>query len=123
MRRRPPRSTPTVTLFPFTTLFLSYCCCESRRPSGDDRGSPAVRYRRASEDATTLFRRGPGVPHRMPWHWGRRPSVRSEEHTSELQSLMRNSYAVFCLKKKYRKAKKTYFANLLLPLTNLETTD
>src|SRR3546814_2582857 len=75
MRRRPPRSTPTVTLFPFTTLFLSYCCCESRLPSGDDRGSPAVRYRRASEDATTLFRRGPGVPHRMPWHWGRRPSV------------------------------------------------
>src|SRR3546814_1514681 len=80
MIRRPPRSTRTDTLFPYTTLFRSVrprlCAqpwrgfCASRAPLG-----------RALVDA-------------------QRRSGRSEEHTSELQSLMRISYAVFCLKKK-----------------------
>src|SRR3546814_1154444 len=94
MIRRPPRSTRTDTLFPYPTLFRS----PTRRP-----------------------RRGAG--HLRPAHHGGRPAAalagadagegdagggqrahaaggRSEEHTSELQSLMRISYAVFCLKKK-----------------------
>src|SRR3546814_3079015 len=87
MLRRPPRSTPTDTLFPYTTLFRS-----------DRHGDP--RYRRTSRS-----RREGRRYHRR----GRRPDAarreaqrqdRSEEHTSELQSLMRISYAVFCLKQK-----------------------
>src|SRR3546814_1297768 len=76
MIRRPPRSTRTDTLFPYTTLFRSPArppCRACRRWRG-----PRPRYR----------------PIR-PGEWDR-----SEEHTSELQSLMRISYAVFCLKKK-----------------------
>src|SRR3546814_12822812 len=81
MIRRPPRSTRTDTLFPYTTLFRSVKGLRVIRPEG-------------------------------PWHGRRRPpgrfgggaagafQGRSEEHTSELQSLMRISYAVFCLKKK-----------------------
>src|SRR3546814_2724948 len=78
MIRRPPRSTRTDTLFPYTTLFRS----GSRCPRADRRGSPSP---------SRGSRRG------APERRGRR---RSEEHTSELQSLMRISYAVFCLKKK-----------------------
>src|SRR3546814_16972616 len=69
MIRRPPRSTRTDTLFPYTTLFRSHCRTFDPRSRG-------------------CLRRARG---------GR---CRSEEHTSELQSLMRISYAVFCLKKK-----------------------
>src|SRR3546814_8033047 len=76
MIRRPPRSTRTDTLFPYTTLFRSV-----RRRTAF--AGPASR---CSEDA-----RPPRIAIR---------SIRSEEHTSELQSLMRISYAVFCLKKK-----------------------
>src|SRR3546814_2458771 len=76
MIRRPPRSTRTDTLFPYTTLFRSpRCGCSHHLDQ---------RHRSACRDP-------------------RRPDgrlVRSEEHTSELQSLMRISYAVFCLKKK-----------------------
>src|SRR3546814_13697866 len=76
MIRRPPRSTRTDTLFPYTTLFRSSkppssACCDS--PRGFMTQDPLVTV------------------------------VRSEEHTSELQSLMRISYAVFCLKKKNNK--------------------
>src|SRR3546814_9170645 len=89
MIRRPPRSTRTDTLFPYTTLFRA---------------------------------RLPGAWPGQSWHWRRpwRPGPldrsagtssaqthRSEEHTSELQSLMRISYAVFCLKKKKQKEQKT----------------
>src|SRR3546814_5351422 len=82
MIRRPPRSTRTDALFPYTTLFRSHDrprpraipatapCCSTRAPSG---------------------RSPPGQP---------RASTDRKEHTSELQSLMRISYAVFCLKKK-----------------------
>src|SRR3546814_988491 len=81
MRRRPPRSTRTDTLFPYTTLFRSPGWRQSAYCAGRDRAlPPACEWRRRQ---------------------GRiRDPVRSEEHTSELQSLMRISYAVFCLKKK-----------------------
>src|SRR3546814_18840571 len=80
MIRRPPRSTRTDTLFPYPTLFRS--ARRGRHPDGDDSGRRSQRARR-----------------------DRRPesSPRSEEHTSELQSLMRISYAVFCLKKKRKR--------------------
>src|SRR3546814_4939035 len=79
MIRRPPRSTRTDTLFPYTTLFRS-----------EDAGRAAPR----AAALQTLCRR---AVRRFPAAGGR---SRSEEHTSELQSLMRISYAVFCLKKK-----------------------
>src|SRR3546814_1889077 len=77
MIRRPPRSTRTDTLFPYTTLF--------RSPPCGNRSLRNLRRRRSKNN------RG-GSP--------RLCLERSEEHTSELQSLMRLSYAVFCLKKK-----------------------
>src|SRR3546814_7900098 len=80
MIRRPPRSTRTDTLFPYTTLFRS-------------RNSSARKRNSASRRSTFLMRKCLPSSRRV------RPS-RSEEHTSELQSLMRISYAVFCLKKK-----------------------
>src|SRR3546814_3049764 len=80
MIRRPPRSTRTDTLVPYTTLVRS-----PRQPLP----VLAVAGGRARPHAR------PATPHR-PRMW----SGRSEEHTSELQSLMRISYAVFCLKKK-----------------------
>src|SRR3546814_3208797 len=90
MIRRPPRSTRTDTLFPYTTLFRSACLAHAPgrlRPIGRRRASPQTgsphAVRRGFETAAP--------PARSP---------RSEEHTSELQSLMRISYAVFCLNKK-----------------------
>src|SRR3546814_7862794 len=80
MIRRPPRATRTDTLFPYTTL------CRSVPPR---RRVPGQGFRRP-----TAAPRG-----RRPRRRGC-PAWRSEEHTSELQSLMRISYAVFCLKKK-----------------------
>src|SRR3546814_20716643 len=83
MIRRPPRSTRTDTLFPYTTLFRSQ---GGTRPGHHLGGQAVLRGHRRRERAQ------PGAqPPR---------DVRSEEHTSELQSLMRISYAVFCLKKK-----------------------
>src|SRR3546814_2789680 len=76
MIRRPPRSTRTDTLFPYTTLF---------RSAAPDAGGNAHPHRRLHPDVRN----------------------RSEEHTSELQSLMRISYAVFCLKKKKNRTTKT----------------
>src|SRR3546814_13262729 len=86
MRRLPPRSTRTDTLFPYTTLFRSRP--GSRRCSGER--APAARQgrdRALQISASDRVRGGASQD-------------RSEEHTSELQSLMRISYAVFCLKKK-----------------------
>src|SRR3546814_2388175 len=87
MIRRPPRSTRTDTLFPYTTLFRSGC-----RRRGDRRQRPAAGEAAMSIRAPEIL---PGaiVGHRAS------QTVRSEEHTSELQSLMRISYAVFCLNK------------------------
>src|SRR3546814_7579093 len=90
MIRRPPRSTRTDTLFPYTTLFRSLPTARNR-------------YFRAGPIASKT--KGHQAPNAVP---ANRPALlalprhcsRSEEHTSELQSLMRISYAVFCLKKK-----------------------
>src|SRR3546814_2635939 len=102
MIRRPPRSTRTDTLFPYTTLFRSPVSGGSAHLSngrdwvvscpadGVPRGTPRPACRE-------------GLPHKQ----------RSEEHTSELQSLMRISYAVFCLKKKKKNDNKK--------LTNIHT--
>src|SRR3546814_4010072 len=98
MIRRPPRSTRTDTLFPYTTLFRSpeprqraspaACPPRARRWSCYPRGARRVRSLSAEEAEL----------------WARvTATIRSEEHTSELQSLMRISYAVFCLKKKNKK--------------------
>src|SRR3546814_5498561 len=96
MIRRPPRSTRTDTLFPYTTLFRSRPVEGSRRPSH----ASTVR-RRSDDERGSGNGRAPGIQDRRSFSERRpRHSIRSEEHTSELQSLMRISYAVFCLKKK-----------------------
>src|SRR3546814_6637695 len=77
MIRRPPRSTRTDTLFPYTTLFRSEVIAENLKSRQG-----------AAQAAEELVAADQGC------------AQRSEEHTSELQSLMRISYAVFCLKKK-----------------------
>src|SRR3546814_6458853 len=98
MTRRPPRSTRTYTLFPYTTLFRSQSAVRRRaaHPGFPGRrlvGARLVEPTRRCHHATVTHAAG-----RAP---GRRAlRGRSEEHTSELQSLMRISYAVFCLKKK-----------------------
>src|SRR3546814_4795257 len=92
MIRRPPRSTRTDTLFPYTTLFRSLA------DGIDDDLGLAVRAQ-----GNIDRRRGARDQTRQLLHL--RPQARrSEEHTSELQSLMRISYAVFCLKKKKTKS-------------------
>src|SRR3546814_4663029 len=90
MIRRPPRSTRTDTLFPYTTLFRSPNCSkpfydQRIRRNGDTHGKGS---------GSLLF------VLRSYRNHGEGRGGRSEEHTSELQSLMRISYAVFCLKKK-----------------------
>src|SRR3546814_7654805 len=98
MIRRPPRSTRTDTLFPYTTLFRS--CQDEARESGLIRASSWAATRRASSSGNTLSsQRLKCSPSQVRCACVRR-GIRSEEHTSELQSLMRISYAVFCLKKK-----------------------
>src|SRR3546814_3904770 len=111
MIRRPPRSTRTDTLFPYTTLFRSR---DPATGTGARRQRPGAGYRQehprrhALRNLLGLRRhdRGAGVAHQdgiRATDEGRR----SEEHTSELQSLMRISYAVFCLKKKKHYTKTT----------------
>src|SRR3546814_7175747 len=119
MRRRPPRSTRTDTLFPYTTLFRSPSAEIGRsagmgRSAGEAAGTntrarsgravrkvdsrPAdLRRRRNRVAANVLYIEVEG--------FADRGSGRSEEHTSELQSLMRISYAVFCLNKKQKRVK------------------
>src|SRR3546814_1392952 len=93
MLRRPPGSTRTDTLFPDTTLF--------RSPALDER----IRRQRTRAEAALLAEAGVTgvpVPRVIDVDLADAALERSEEHTSELQSLMRISYAVFCLKKKKR---------------------
>src|SRR3546814_7350574 len=104
MIRRPPRSTRTDTLFPYTTLFRSHEIAGPVREVGHRDGAaaggpefhalaqpaPGQRHHQADPDMRALLE-GMGEAEE---------GGRSEEHTSELQSLMRVSYAVFCLKKK-----------------------
>src|SRR3546814_6796169 len=99
MIRRPPRSTRTDTLFPYTTLFRSGDG-QTRRGRIADGHACDVVVRQAVAGHDPRCRHGlDGAP--VERRCGiRRRYERSEEHTSELQSLMRISYAVFCLKKK-----------------------
>src|SRR3546814_2319178 len=94
MLRRPPRSTRADTLFPYTTLF------RSARPAA--RGRRDYRRHRHADLRAGQFpdELRDDRPCRGPDAGRPRDAGRSEEHTSELQSLMRISYAVFCLKKK-----------------------
>src|SRR3546814_9231518 len=89
MIRRPPRSTRTDTLFPYTTLFRSAAAGHGVELSHPCAGSAG--FRRGDTGCAVAA----DIQH-LP----ARDRPRSEEHTSELQSLMRISYAVFCLKKK-----------------------
>src|SRR3546814_5689558 len=103
MIRRPPRSTRTDTLFPYTTLFRS-CNAPHADPTPDrprPAGPRAVRLQPRPATQPDGAVGAVAQPRRAP---------RSEEHTSELQSLMRISYAVFCLKKKnsHRERPSTY---------------
>src|SRR3546814_1537260 len=105
MIRRPPRSTRTDTLFPYTTLFRSRCLGD--HPSQYGAGARAdIGGRRDRECNAQQRCQGLGaLALRIHEAALLRPTApRSEEHTSELQSLMRISYAVFCLKKKNTKA-------------------
>src|SRR3546814_9804628 len=134
MIRRPPRSTRTDTLFPYTTLFRSYNPHFERGLSSWRRmGRDVLEFFRASPDYNLIFaphvvlyQRGLRHGARPLGRYRNRPNMlidtgslasidmtytlaadiylgdRSEEHTSELQSLMRTSYAVFCLKKKQK---------------------
>src|SRR3546814_8166218 len=102
MIRRPPRSTRTDTLFPYTTLFRS-----QGRQRGAITGQARLAFQHAAveTDQQDVFHQAVDASQftvqqaqlRQPWQFA---AQRSEEHTSELQSLMRISYAVFCLKKK-----------------------
>src|SRR3546814_10165722 len=96
MIRRPPRSTRTDTLFPYTTLFRSIPKTRGDAPQVEGKESRRQRARivRTFEKSPTA-RSALRIVSNRTW--------RSEEHTSELQSLMRISYAVFCLKKKKQK--------------------
>src|SRR3546814_6458825 len=129
MIRRPPRSTRTDTLFPYTTLFRSFNTLpqsghistksifnlNSRVIKKHDRATRPLERRivmaslYSSGRESPLVLTVPGLNNSGPGHWQtiwettrndcERVDLRSEEHTSELQSLMRTSYAVFCLKK------------------------
>src|SRR3546814_2147877 len=104
MIRRPPRSTRTDTLFPYTTLFRSNP--ETRRRPGHRRRESRSKSAPQRYVAQAGGREAPRAPS-MPARRSARSFSRSEEHTSELQSLMRISYAVFCLKKKKKNIHKT----------------
>src|SRR3546814_8196636 len=113
MIRRPPRSTRTDTLFPYTTLFRSQLGDDGRDPveMAGTRGAAIIGAQLGDFDAAAVPRgihdRDVGRPQQRYLFLDQQRRVarlvawiRSEEHTSELQSLMRISYAVFCLKKK-----------------------
>src|SRR3546814_10545566 len=131
MIRRPPRSTRTDTLFPYTTLFLSLlrfetgqlhshpvcswiCSPGSKTPEEANWARQRLRPKKILKILVDpwLKLRLPGGPSASRWQLDQLsriaaiPRKRSEEHTSELQSLMRISYAVFCWKKKNMKNQK-----------------
>src|SRR3546814_8063364 len=119
MIRPPPRSTRTDTLFPYTTLFRSESAAlrpaeaQSARTAHRFPGSAGKVHRARGPQEAETGRRDDDL--RLPQLcavWEKGPG-RSEEHTSELQSLMRISYAVFCLKKKTKTTadKKKYNTN------------
>src|SRR3546814_7450652 len=95
MNTRPPISTRTYTLFPYTTLFRSW---PPRGPAAPPALAPHPSCRPRSAFPVFAIGCPPVIAHQCIISYSFHD--RSEEHTSELQSLMRNSYAVFCLKKK-----------------------
>src|SRR3546814_7650420 len=99
MIRRPPRSTRTDTLFPYTTLFRSLRLCGRTQPKRKRRRRQNQQRPHGNERQAVKFARLFKISHQISAD----AHLRSEEHTSELQSLMRISYAVFCLKKKNTK--------------------
>src|SRR3546814_6646314 len=99
MIRRPPRSTRTDTLFPYTTLFRS--AGSSQLPEWRQGLQYPHRDQRKLEGSEYGRAQGPDRMAHCRY-------FRSEEHTSELQSLMRISYAVFCLKKKNKNHQNSY---------------
>src|SRR3546814_2275098 len=124
MIRRPPRSTRTDTLFPYTTLFRSIAITDATikiehiRSAQNDAGrahecDPAPRL--IDADKRQQFAHEIAGARKTYRSHGKEQEkhgiTRSEEHTSELQSLMRNSYAVFCLKKKKKKQKQIQQSN------------
>src|SRR3546814_7682054 len=127
MIRRPPRSTRTDTLFPYTTLFrspgvlpsvptLNRSIARARTRSALMlRGVSAMRSGRHSRISHTPIHLSAPKAITVPSH-------RSEEHTSELQSLMRISYAVFCLKKKKKYKNKDNNKNTILYHNNYKYT-
>src|SRR3546814_4975516 len=116
MIRRPPRSTRTDTLFPYTTLFRSELLADLHRAWRGDAADVVA----AQVDQHQVF--GPLLRISEQLGFERGVLFRSEEHTSELQSLMRISYAVFCLKKKrqttIKKYKTTTHSNIRVSHTN-----
>src|SRR3546814_4489896 len=118
MVRRPPRSTRTDTPFPYTTLFLSNAKLTTVRDalirqvdrSHDFTGNAYKLFQSVAELETSVEKRIQRLARAMSEAKIARQqlqqaidAIRSEEHTSELKSLMRNTYAVFCLKKKNKK--------------------
>src|SRR3546814_3064393 len=115
MIRRPPRSTRTDTLFPYTTLFRSVRLQgipDPERTMHVQRATPPIDLFLNGDDIAMIFSRV--VEQRIAAHEAVAQMQRSEEHTSELQSLMRISYAVFCLnnKKKTQTQQTTTETNL-----------
>src|SRR3546814_3129424 len=101
MIRRPPRSTRTDTLFPYTTLFRSsFANGMQNSNSSSNLTTQLINGLRQYNNVS-----GGGLNRMFSGGAGAAGGTRSEEHTSELQSLMRISYAVFCLKKKNIKRK------------------
>src|SRR3546814_10891656 len=95
MIRRPPRSTRTDTRFPYTTLFRSLAALAAGEVAQELRSDPTLTLPTSEAELLGCIQRA--LPERFR---DNSADARSEEHTSELQSLMRSSYAVFCLKKK-----------------------
>src|SRR3546814_9779841 len=109
MKRGPTKSTRTDTRFPYTTLFRSV-------KSGEVSVSAAEQVAKLEKEAQQeLCSRGPKAIRKaakdMREEGRSKPALRSEEHTSELQSQMRISYAVFCLKKKTEESERAHDTN------------
>src|SRR3546814_1223131 len=120
MIRRPPRSTRTDTLFPYTTLFRSADAPSVASASEHRQLQQELLLREASEKrlrvALNQYKRSAAVFEQFAY------AARSEEHTSELQSLMRISYAVFCLKKQQHQYHTRYNTQILRILTQANET-
>src|SRR3546814_6043583 len=100
MNRRPPNTTRTATLFPYTTLFRSTRPARALEPARRSITWPPCQLDEWRTLAPSLSPDHQQARHASGMRVLPTDPVRSEEHTSELQSLMRISYAVFCLKKK-----------------------